>query len=72
VNNTVTISDYNDAHRVVDRSPNLFWDGWTIVEFRNNPDASSYKNGMYRNGKWGTARRYEPSRDGWTVPKRYV
>ena len=68
----VTISDYDEAHLVVNRSNNLFWDGWTIVEFKKNPEASSYKNGMFKDGIWGTVRNFVPDRNGWTVPKRYV
>lgn len=68
----VNISDYDLAHDVVAKNKNLFWDGWTIVEFKNNPDAVTYKNGMFRNGKWGATKRFEPTRDGWKVPKRYV
>lgn len=64
--------DYDQAHVLVDKFPNLFWDGWDIVEWRSNKDGFYKKNGMYRNGRWGTALRYIPGDKGWKVPKRYV
>lgn len=70
--NMVLVDDYDIAHKVVNRSNNLFWDGWTIVEFKPNQDAVTYKNAMFRKGKWGITKKFEPTRDGWMVPKRYV
>lgn len=64
--------DYDRAHSIVDSNYSLFWDGWTIVEWKPYKDAFYKKNGLFRNGKWGVARRYEPSDIGWKVPAKYV
>jgi len=64
--------NYDQAHTLVDKFPNLFWEGWDIVEWKSNRDGFYKKNGMYRNGRWGTAVRYSPGDKGWKVPKKYV
>jgi hypothetical protein len=68
----VTIKDYNLAHKVVDSNKSLFWDGWTIVEFKPHPDAITHKSAIYRNNRWGFTKRFEPSTNGWKVPDKYV
>lgn len=67
-----TTIDYDEAHKVVDSNKNLFWDGWTIVDWKPFKDAIYKKNGMFRNGKWGVAKTYKPEKDGWKVPAKYV
>lgn len=67
-----TFIDYNTAHKVVDSNRNLFWDGWDIVEWKPNRDALYKKNGMFRNGRWGVAKRFTPGSNGWKVPVKYV
>lgn len=64
--------NYDSAHDVVESNSNLFWDGWTIVDWKPYKDAIYKKNGMFRNGKWGVARRYAPDNNGWKVPTKYV
>jgi len=64
--------DYDAAHNIVDSHRNLFWDGWTIVEWKATPDGFFKKNGVFRNNRWGVARRYEPGNNGWKVPVKYV
>lgn len=68
---TVSIG-YDSAHEIVDANKSLFWDGWTIIEWTKGAGAQFAKNGMYRNGMWGFANRYEPSAEGWKVPVKYV
>jgi hypothetical protein len=64
--------DYDTAHKLVDTSPNLFWEGWTIVDWKQSRDGFYKKNGMFRNGRWGITRRYSPDSNGWKVPTKYV
>lgn len=67
-----TFIDYNAAHSIVESNSNLFWDGWTIVDWKPSRDGIYKKNGMFYNGKWGVARRYTPGSNGWKVPVKYV
>jgi hypothetical protein len=66
--------DYDMAHKIVDSRPNLYWDGWTIVEWRRDSEGFFNKNGSFRNGQWGrTMRRMDVSSSGtWKVPAKYV
>jgi hypothetical protein len=64
--------DYDTAHKIVDEQSNLFWDGWTIMDWKPSRDAFYKKNGMFRNGRWGTVKRYFPGINGWKVPVKYV
>lgn len=67
-----TFIDYGSAHSIVDRHDNLFWDGWTIVDWKPSRDGFYKKNGMFRNGTWGVVRKYTPGTNGWKVPEKYV
>lgn len=64
--------NYEEAHTIVDSNKNLFWDGWTIVDWKPYKDALYKKNGLFRDGKWGVSRRYIPDANGWKVPAKYV
>lgn len=64
--------DYDQAHNIVDSNNNLFWDGWTIVEWKPYKDAVYKKNGLFRNGKWGVSKTFTPGENGWKVPAKYV
>jgi hypothetical protein len=66
--------DYDTAHKIVNKNKNMFWDGWTIVEWRRDPDGYFSKNGMFRNGQWGkVVRNISVSNDGtWKVPVKYA
>lgn len=67
-----TFVDYDAAHNIVDSNNNLFWDGWTIVDWKPMKDGFYKKNGMFRYGKWGVAKKYFPGTNGWKVPTKYV
>lgn len=64
--------DYNKAHSIVDQYNNLFWDGWTIIDWKQASDGFYKKNGMFKDGRWGVARKYYPTKNGWKVPVKYV
>lgn len=67
-----TFVDYDKAHKIVESNKNLFWDGWTIVDWKPMKDGFYKRNGMFRNGSWGVAKKYTPGANGWKVPARYV
>ena len=66
-----------EAHRLVRiqraRGTDCYWDGWTMVFFNPSSKARYSVKGIYRNGKWGYANRFEPGDDGmWRVDARNV
>lgn len=42
----------------------VYWDNYTIVSFRPNPNASQDKFGVFRNGKFGYEKRFEVTTEG--------
>lgn len=65
--------NYKQSHKYVSEQASngkdVFWDGWDIVIFKKNPSGYMVKNGMYRNGQWGTTRRIKVSERGtWRLP----
>lgn len=65
--------NYDQAHNYVDtfvsKGKDVFWDGWDILIFKKNPSGYMVKNGMFRNGQWGTVRRVKTTERGtWRLP----
>ena len=63
---------YDEAHDLVNKVPNLSWDGWSIMEHREDSSAEMHKNGKFVNGKWCFVKYYHPTDKGWEVPKKYA
>jgi hypothetical protein len=60
---------YDAAHAYVNKTPGAFWDGWEVVIWKSNPRAYKRTDGMFRNGRWGTARRFSVTTSGkWRLP----
>lgn len=67
------ILDYDKAHRVVKKNNNLYWDGWSIVSFKRDPNGMFKKNGIYRDGYWCIHEVFKVKDNGtWEIPDRYV
>ena len=65
--------NYGSAHSIVDRNSELYWNGWTISEWKKNPDGYFKTNGAYRNNSWGVKKDYTMNQDGtWDVPAKYL
>ena len=66
--------DYNEAHEYVERfsdgrGKSVFWHGYDIIIWKKNPSGYMVKNGMFRNGQWGTTRHVRLSERGtWRLP----
>lgn len=64
---------YKKVHELVDRKPNMFWDGWTAVIVDTRRHGIMRQDGIFFNDKWHIAHRVEPGTDGlWQIPVRYV
>ena len=65
--------NYNTAHRIVDKNADLFWNGWTISEWKKNPDGYFKTNGLFKNNSWGIKKDFLIKEDGtWDVPAKYM
>ena len=71
----MTELNWKEAHKFVDnhKKQGFFWDGWTIVKWSPGHNGYTEVNGMFRNGKWGYANRYQLANSGtWFIPSKYV
>lgn len=57
---------------IVDKNRDLKWDGWTVIHFYKSEKARTSKLGAFINGDWHMQNRYEPSANGWDIPKRFM
>jgi hypothetical protein len=57
------------AEKFVSYTPDTWWENYDMIIWTHNPSGWSKKNGKFRNGKWGTAKRVVVNNDGlWKVP----
>jgi hypothetical protein len=66
------VTNYAYAHKLVDKTPALSWDGWDIVEFKPDPDAYFMPSGIFKSFKWGFAKTFPITEEGWEIPNRYA
>lgn len=68
----------SDAHKMVRtqraRGNDVFWEGFSTIVFFNPADKAMYSTkGIFRNGRWGYANRFDVNDDGtWRVDRRNV
>lgn len=53
-----------NAEEFVSKKPNAYWDGWTMVMFKEADHAWMSPKGIWHDGKWGFANRIEPDEKG--------
>ena len=67
--------NYEQAHKFVSKNKKngFFWDGYTIIKWTPGSNGYMQKNGMYHEGKWGYASRYNFDSAGmWNLSEKYV
>jgi hypothetical protein len=67
--------NYNQIHEFVNNNKKIgfFWEGYTVVKWSPGHNGYTEVNGMFRNGKWGYANRYNLTDKGmWLIPAKYV
>lgn len=65
------VDDLDAMERIVNRTHNLVWDGYDVLQIRKMANAFSYKDGRRINGKWYRTRRFVLNRAGWKVPNGF-
>jgi hypothetical protein len=66
------ITELEKMETIVKNNKFLTWDGWTVVSMHPADSARTAKNGKYFDGKWSISKRFEPNRDGWDIPDKFV
>jgi len=56
--------DLPAAERFAEGHPDAFWDGWTLIIFKQDKRGEYNRRGLRRNGQWGIASRVEPDVQG--------
>lgn len=64
--------DYDTAHTIVEKHESLFWNGWDIIEWKQDNLGEMSQDGMLKDGKWGIYKRYPVTENGWDVPNKYA
>jgi hypothetical protein len=58
--------------RFQNKNQESFWDNYDLIIWKNNPNAYTDKNGMFRNS-WGISEKVIVNDQGvWELPKKYV
>jgi hypothetical protein len=66
------ITSLDKMEEIVNSNKELYWDGWEVVHRYMSDKAKTSKHGVYFKGSWYMSRRFEPSRNGWDIPERFV
>ena len=66
------ITSLDQMEAIVETNKSLSWDGWTVVDSKQDPTAYTKTNGAYINSQWHVQKRYEPMENGWDIPNKYM
>lgn len=66
------IKSLTQMETIVTKNSSLFWDGWTVVSKQKSDKAKTSKYGMYIKNNWYITKRFEPNRDGWDIPEKFI
>jgi hypothetical protein len=67
-----TVKSLEQMESIVLSNKSLSWDGWTVLHSQKSDRGATSVNGQLKNGKWHIVNRYEPSKDGWLIPDKFV
>lgn len=66
------INSLEQMENIVSQNDSLSWDGWNVVELKQNKNAWSKVNGCFVNGSWYIKNTFSVEHDGWSIPNKYV
>jgi hypothetical protein len=66
------VTSLEEMESIVSSNSSLFWDGWTVVSKYKSDKAKTSKYGMFIKNGWYMTKRFEPDRNGWDIPERFV
>lgn len=63
----------DQAEKIVNANPNLYWDGWNIEALKQNNNACLLTSGVYRNGQWHQRQVFPLNENGkYDLPKKFI
>lgn len=66
------IKSLEQMEKIVSNNQFLSWDGWTVVNSVKSDKARTSKFGAYIKGRWYLQTRFTPSRNGWSIPDKFL
>ena len=66
------IRSLNTMEKIVNKNENLIWHGWDIIDLKESDTAKTSTVGIRIKNKWYLHRIYKPSRNGWSIPDKYI
>lgn len=65
------IKSLNTMEKIVAKNKNLVWDGWDVLDLKEENIARTSTKGIRIKDKWYLHKRYSPNRNGWDIPNKY-
>ena len=69
---TIVVSSLKIMEDIVDRDPNLDWDGWDVVSHSKRGTNFMNPKAVLRYGQWRRVDRYPVGEEGWIIPETLV
>ena len=66
------VTSLEKMEAIVANNKSLSWDGWTVLETKNDPTAWTKTSGAFINGSWKVQNRFAPTEQGWDIPGKFV
>lgn len=66
------VNNLENMETIVSKNKSLSWDGWNVVELTKSASAMFKAEGAFVHGSWYIKKIFSPTRDGWSIPNKYV
>jgi hypothetical protein len=66
------INELEKMEKIVETNKSLSWDGWTVISTYPSEKGRTSPHGVFINSKWHMQSRFEPNRQGWDIPSKFV
>lgn len=66
------IKSLKQMEEIVSKNKELVWEGWTVIHSYQSDKARTSKFGRRVDGVWHLQRRFEPKKNGWDIPRRFI
>ena len=66
------VNDLATMEKIVASNNSLSCDGWTVINSYKTDKARTSQYGLFKDGSWYMARRFDSTRNGWDIPSKFV
>jgi len=68
----MNVTSLEQMEQIVSKNKSLNWDGWDVVESKQNPVAWMKPNAAFIKDVWYMQNRFVPTEIGWTIPSKFA